>query len=428
MSSGGGSSGGGELSPVAAPTSSFDIFLSYAWGTKDAATQAYPLQQKAHAIHRALCAAGYSVWLDTERMPHSATTADAGLDAAMCSGISGSSVVVICFSASYATSVNCRAEASYAKRRRKPTLFVNVGEPPSAENPRGYDADAYDDDDAAVVASVAWLSMHISDSLWADCRSQDRMPSGMAQLLTSLSGMSKLRKPSSSSGGGAWGSSGGGGGASSGGASALPAPTPASMPTQAPAPTPSTALLRLGTIPWSDVTLLPSPEAPALLGQGAFGRVYRGRWGGLSVAVKEILPDALPPSALAAYDTNEALLDCSTAPSPLQTLIRRFIREAEVMRESQGHFRADLSSPRVAFSHHYLTHTRTRALLPRHQSSRNRPTQPPQGGARVPPRAGRGRRARGRSSCRRRRSSSSSHWLPPLCLSFSHPLPCCNGV
>ena len=330
------SSGGGELSPGGTPTASFDIFLSYAWGAKDPATQAFPLQQKAHAIHRALCAAGYTVWLDTERMPHSATTADAGLDAAMCSGISGSAVVVICFSASYATSVNCKAEASYAKRRRKPTLYVNIGEAPSAENPRGYDADAYDDDDAAVVASVAWLSMHISDSLWADCRSPERMPSGIAQLLTSLSGIAKLRKPSSSSGGSAWGSSGGGawgssggGGASSGGA--LPAPTP--TPTT-PTPAPSAGLLRLGTIPWSDVTLLPSSEAPALLGQGAFGRVYRGRWGGLSVAVKEILPDALPPSALAAYDSNEALLDCSAAPSPLQTLIRRFIREAEVMRES----------------------------------------------------------------------------------------------
>jgi hypothetical protein len=321
------SAGGGDLSPVVAASIAFDIFLSYAWGPKDPSTLAFPLQQKAHDIHGALCAAGYTVWLDTERMPTSATAPDAGLGSAMASGISGSSCVVICFSAAYATSANCKAEASYAKRRRKPILYVNIGDAPSAENPRGYDADAYDDDDAEVVAAVAWLSLHMSDALWADCRSPERMPSGMAQLFTSLSGITKLRKPISSGGGGGGASSGsassgGGGGASSG--SALPALT------SAPAP----PLLRLGTIPWGEITLLPSSEAPTLLGQGAFGRVYRGRWMGLSVAIKEILPSALPPSALADYATNEALLDCAAAPSPLQALIRRFIREAEVMRES----------------------------------------------------------------------------------------------
>ena len=306
-----------------------DLFLSYPWGEESppkSGSGVCPRQRKSPAVASQLRAAGYSVWLDTERMPASATGASAGLDDAMAAGISASSAVVVCIAPEYAASAYCKLEAQYAKGRRKPLFFVNVGAAPIGSDPRGYDPRAFDDDNAAAVATNGWLFALVGQSMWADCRDAERSANdgGVPFLRMALAGNSKVRRTGGVSGGSGGsggaasggGASGGGGAGGGGGGGAIAPPRPQHSS-------------GIKTVPWSAVSLLPSPAAPTLLGRGAFGHVVLGSYGGARVAVKEMLPEAFD-AALASITTNEALLEPSC---PLAPLVRKFLREAEVMHE-----------------------------------------------------------------------------------------------
>lgn len=184
-----------------------DIFLSYAWGEKDASGVSYlsqqcyeglcqwvddhwgqtihlqvlPLQQKAHAVAVALRAAGYSVWEDTEQMPGRAT-GGAGVPDAMAVGISSAAKVVVCFSEAYARSENCKSELMFAASTlRKKCYYVNVGEP--SYTPTSYSFSPEPDH-----AALSWLPFVMRSPLWADCRTPEAAASvaGLPQLLRSL--------------------------------------------------------------------------------------------------------------------------------------------------------------------------------------------------------------------------------------------------
>lgn len=136
-----------------------DIFLSHAWGPMEEGTAHRPLQRRAHLIAAALRQAGYTVWLDVERMSGSTITS-------MCLGISMASAVVICFSNAYADSDSCKTEAFHALDAKKPLFFVNVGETPDFD-PKGAVANA----DRAALETRSWLSSKLlRDHLWADAR------------------------------------------------------------------------------------------------------------------------------------------------------------------------------------------------------------------------------------------------------------------
>ena len=164
------------------------IFLSYAWGPTDA-TGSRPLQVKAQGIVAALRRAGYSVWLDTERMS-GAATGGAGLSDAMAAGVSAASAVVVCFSDAYARSVNCKRELGFADELRKRIFYVNVGD-------AGYTAKSYLSSPEPD-HSLGWLVFRMQDALWADCRTPGA--GGLELLLSSLEAAGVPRGTGSSSG------------------------------------------------------------------------------------------------------------------------------------------------------------------------------------------------------------------------------------
>ena len=127
-----------------------DLFVSYPWGAADPSTGARPLQQRVLAIVAQLRAAGFSAWLDLERMAGSAT-GGAGTSEAMAKGVLGASAVVCFVSAEYARSANCKVEAQFAHKKKKPLYYVNVGAP-------GYDPGEYGEADAD---AVSWLDVQV---------------------------------------------------------------------------------------------------------------------------------------------------------------------------------------------------------------------------------------------------------------------------
>ena len=289
------------MSEQPSPTASLppDLFLSYCWGGPEA--------EAALACHRALVDSGYRVWLDTEHM--AAGASEEGIEAAMAEGILSSSGVVLCVSAKYACRPNCKAEALFARKKRKPLFFVNVGEPPSATNICGYDPGYYDHDVPSERDKHAWLDFVVGASLWADCRSPSRAAGGggIATLLDLLAAHSTVKRTGT----------------------ALPPPPP---------PPPTTAAVGLAGLPpslaaavigWDRVTMPPQGQQK-LLGEGAFAKVTVGRWNGTLVAVKELLPRLLAPH-VASISATEDLLRARQG--GLQGLVNMFLREAEVQQQ-----------------------------------------------------------------------------------------------
>lgn len=166
------------------------IFLSYAWGPTDA-SGVRPLQVKAQGIVAALRRAGYTVWLDTERMS-GAATGGAGLSDAMATGVSAAAAVVVCFSDAYARSVNCKRELGFADELRKRIFYVNVGD-------ASYTAKSYLSSPEPDHA-LGWLVFRMQDALWADCRTPGA--GGLESLLSSLeaAGVPRVTGSSGSSG------------------------------------------------------------------------------------------------------------------------------------------------------------------------------------------------------------------------------------
>lgn len=182
------------------------IFLSYAWGKLDASgvsyygvdnlasrvtlvgflhTQARPLQIKAHRIAAALRAAGYAVWVDTEKMAERAT-GGSDLSDAMAMGISSASAIVVCYSEAYARSVNCKAELTFAAvTMKKRCFYVNVGEP-------GYTSTSYLNSPEPDHEALCWFPFIMQNPLWADCRTPEAAAAGVPQLLQSLASIGSV--------------------------------------------------------------------------------------------------------------------------------------------------------------------------------------------------------------------------------------------
>jgi hypothetical protein len=172
--------GGGDATPLGHT----DLFISYAWGPLDEATNKRPLQEHVLAIVNQLRDAGFTVWLDLEQMPRGATGGASGTPEAMVQGILHASAVICFFSTEYAHSPNCKLEAQFAKKKDKPLFFVNVGTP-------GYKADKYSESESA---AVSWLDVLMMNTLWFDARDEQRTAPQIAELISALKGNANVSR------------------------------------------------------------------------------------------------------------------------------------------------------------------------------------------------------------------------------------------
>ena len=170
------------MSPISG--SSTDLFISYPWGAVEPSTGARPLQARSLACAALLREAGFSLWLDVERMAHGATGGAGGTPAAMSAGIRGASAVVCFIADEYARSRNCRLEAEYARMRGKPMYYVNIGAP-------GWTPSGYADEDAE---AVSWLEVLIMTDLWFDARDLQRMAAQVSELIGALAANPKISR------------------------------------------------------------------------------------------------------------------------------------------------------------------------------------------------------------------------------------------
>ena len=198
-----------SASALSGPT---DLFISYPWGAVDAATGTRPLQERVLAIVALLRAAGFTVWLDLERMASGATGGAGGTPDAMSSGVRGASAVVCFVAEEYARSKNCRLEAEYARRRVKPMFYVNIGAP-------GWLPESFAEKDAE---AVSWLEVLIMNDFLFDARAKESAAAQIAQLVRALKANAKVSCSGSGSGAGGGSGMGGGGagGSGAGGAAA----------------------------------------------------------------------------------------------------------------------------------------------------------------------------------------------------------------
>lgn len=94
------------------------VMISYNWGSKD----------RAQLVRDKLKESGYNVWFDEEKMA-------GDLLEAMADAVEKSAVVLICLSEKYKDSQNCRSEAQYAYKRKRPVIPLLVQD--------GYDPDGW---------------------------------------------------------------------------------------------------------------------------------------------------------------------------------------------------------------------------------------------------------------------------------------------
>ena len=94
----------------ATPGPSGHVMLSYNWSTKELVRE----------IKKELNSQGFKTWIDDENI-------DPGsLIDSMEGGVSNAQTILICYSEGYKRSANCRMEAEYALKQKKPLLFVNA--------------------------------------------------------------------------------------------------------------------------------------------------------------------------------------------------------------------------------------------------------------------------------------------------------------
>ena len=92
-------------------SSTFDIFFSHAWKTK----------QFLSYVYRILTREGYKVWYDQEEMGFD-------LRESMQSGIADSKIVLVCLGTIYQSSVNCMYELREAKKQNKTMVGLFIEE------------------------------------------------------------------------------------------------------------------------------------------------------------------------------------------------------------------------------------------------------------------------------------------------------------
>ena len=123
--------------------------ISYCWATKDVVKR----------VQQALLQMGIKVWFDEEEMRGS-------LIDRMAEAIEGSHAIVLCYSQGYKNSGNCRGEAQYAYKCKKPIIPVRCQE--------RYDADG-------------WLGFIIGSMLYYDISTPDSFSQNLPGLLKEVS-------------------------------------------------------------------------------------------------------------------------------------------------------------------------------------------------------------------------------------------------
>ena len=121
------------------------IMISYCWANKE-------LVKKVHAE---LVRMGLQVWFDEDEMHGS-------LIDRMAEAVEGSRAIVLCYSQNYKNSGNCRGEAQYAYKCKKPIIPVRCQE--------GYDADG-------------WLGFIIGSMLYYDLSTPNSFEQNLPGLL-----------------------------------------------------------------------------------------------------------------------------------------------------------------------------------------------------------------------------------------------------
>jgi len=122
----------------------YDIMISYNWG----------VQKRILVMKEMLEKKGFKIWLDLDQMKGSTIEA-------MASAVENSSVIFICMSQNYKNSANCRAEAEYAFRLKKPII------PLMCE--RNYNPDG-------------WLGFVLGSKLWYEVIDENSLNDGMDKI------------------------------------------------------------------------------------------------------------------------------------------------------------------------------------------------------------------------------------------------------
>jgi serine/threonine protein kinase len=107
-----------EQAYTEATSGTFDIFLSYAWGS-DSARRPFTLE-----LHRALTRAGLRVWID--HRPDGSGQMGYDMKASMRKGIADSKIAVVLMSSDYANSKNCGFELDTIVDLKKPLVICTV--------------------------------------------------------------------------------------------------------------------------------------------------------------------------------------------------------------------------------------------------------------------------------------------------------------
>ncbi|XP_072048014.1 uncharacterized protein [Amphiura filiformis] len=85
------------------------VMISYQWEH----------QERAKKVKDMLQAKGYHVWMDVDKM-------EGNLLVSMANAVEKAAAVLVCFSRSYKSSVNCQGEAIYAREQQKPIIPVKI--------------------------------------------------------------------------------------------------------------------------------------------------------------------------------------------------------------------------------------------------------------------------------------------------------------
>ncbi|KAK3271746.1 hypothetical protein CYMTET_19919 [Cymbomonas tetramitiformis] len=132
----------------------FTVMISYSWAQKDVVRK----------VAKHLKRAGIRIWLDIEQM-------EGSIIDCMARAVDEASAVVMCLSAEYKMSRNCRLEAEYANLQAKPIIPLMV-------------------DVNCDVAKTGWTGMLVAGKLYYDFSSMQNFVASMDSLTTTLKGLS----------------------------------------------------------------------------------------------------------------------------------------------------------------------------------------------------------------------------------------------
>ncbi|XP_070553263.1 uncharacterized protein [Ptychodera flava] len=119
----------------------------------------WEVQERMKEVKTKLQAAGYDVWMDIEKMAGDTLEA-------MARAVEGADVVLICMAEKYKNSNNCRMEAEYACKLKKPYIPLRVE--------KGYSPDG-------------WLGIMVGTKLYFDLSSDEQFEKNFPGLVREIS-------------------------------------------------------------------------------------------------------------------------------------------------------------------------------------------------------------------------------------------------